>query len=68
LLFEDAAGSQRILLRDAGGQQILLDVAGAKIEIVSTGEISLQDGAGSCIVLGSGSIRISAAGQVLINS
>ncbi|HEY3415646.1 MAG TPA: phage baseplate assembly protein V, partial [Armatimonadota bacterium] len=29
LLFEDASGAQRILLRDASGQQLLLDVAGA---------------------------------------
>lgn len=68
LLFEDATGSQRILLRDAGGQQVLLDVAGAKIAILGIGEIILQDGAGSRIVLNGGSIRISAAGQVLINS
>lgn len=68
LLFEDAAGSQRILLRDAGGQQVLLDVAGAKVAILGIGEIILQDGAGSRIVLAGGTIQISAAGQVMINS
>jgi uncharacterized protein involved in type VI secretion and phage assembly len=68
LLFEDAAGGQRIMLRDASGQQVLLDVAGAQIAMLGVGEIVLQDGAGSRIVLNGGTIQISAAGQVLINS
>jgi uncharacterized protein involved in type VI secretion and phage assembly len=68
LLFEDAAGAQRIVLRDASGQHLTLDVAGATVELVSVGELVIRDGAGSEIVLGSGSIRIAAAGQVLINS
>jgi uncharacterized protein involved in type VI secretion and phage assembly len=68
IVLEDAAGAQRLLLRDASGQQVLLDVAGAKIAIIGVGEITLQDGAGSRIVLHGGTINISAAGQVLINS
>ena len=68
LLFEDAEGQQRILLRDAAGQRLLLDVAGARVEIVSAGEIVLRDGAGSEIVLSGGAIHIAAAGQVLINA
>lgn len=68
LLFEDAVGQQRILLRDAGGQQVLLDVAGARVEIVGVGEIAIRDGAGSEVVFSGGTIRIAAAGQVLINT
>lgn len=67
LLLEDTAGQQKIMLRDAGGQHLLLDVAGARVELVSAGEIVLRDGAGSEIVLSGGSIQIKAAGQVLIN-
>ena len=67
LLLEDAAGQQRILLRDAAGQHLLLDVAGARVELVSAGEIVLQDSAGSRIVLSGGSIHITATGQVSIN-
>lgn len=68
LLLEDAAGRQRILLRDAEGQHLLLDVAGARVELVSVGELVIRDGAGSEIVLSGGTIRIAAAGQVLINA
>ena len=68
VLLEDAAGAQRLLLRDAAGQQVLLDVAGATISIIGVGAITLQDGAGSRIVLDGGTIRIAAAGQVLINT
>lgn len=68
LLLEDAAGRQRILLRDAEGQHLLLDVAGACVELVSVGELVIRDGAGSAIVLSGGTIRIAAAGQVLINT
>ena len=67
LLFEDAAGQQRVLIRDAGGSHLLLDVAGARVELVSAGEIAIRDGAGSEIILSGGSIQIKAAGQVLIN-
>lgn len=67
ILLEDTAGQQRVLIRDAGGQHLLLDVAGARVELVSAGEIVLQDGTGSRIVLSGGSIQITASGQVSIN-
>lgn len=67
LLLEDRDGQQRLLLQDAAGQHLLLDVAGGRVELVSTGEIVIQDGAGSQIVLSGGTIRITAAGQVHIN-
>lgn len=67
ILLEDAVGQQKVLISDAAGQHLLLDVAGAKVTLVSVGEIVLEDGSGSRIVLSGGNIRISAAGQVLIN-
>ena len=67
ILLEDGIGKQRLLIRDAGGQHLLLDVAGARVELVSAGEIVLQDGAVSQIVLNGGNIHITATGQVSIN-
>jgi uncharacterized protein involved in type VI secretion and phage assembly len=67
LLFEDAAGAQRLLLRDAGGQHIEFDVAGARIEILGASEIVLRNGAGSVLQLSGGTISISGA-SVAINS
>jgi len=67
ILLEDAAGQQRLVLRDSAGQTVLLDAAGSRIEIVGVGELTIRDGAGSEIVLSGGSIRITAVGQVSIN-
>lgn len=68
ILLEDADGRQRLLLRDAAGQQVLLDASGARVEIQGVGEVVITDGAGSAISFSGGSIRIHAAGNVLINS
>jgi len=67
ILLEDATGQQRVLIRDAGGQHLLLDVAGLRVELVSAGEIVIRDGSGSEIVFSGGAIQIKAAGQVSIN-
>ncbi|MHB9129734.1 MAG: phage baseplate assembly protein V [Armatimonadota bacterium] len=67
LLLEDAAGQQRVLIRDSAGQSVLLDAAGSRLEIIGVGELVIRDGSGSEIVFSGGAIQINAAGQVLIN-
>ena len=67
LLLEDAAGQQRVLIRDSAGQSVLLDAAGSRLEIIGVGELVIRDGSGSEIVFSGGAIQINGAGQVLIN-
>lgn len=67
LLLEDAAGQQRVLIRDSAGQSVLLDAAGSRLEVIGVGELVIRDGSGSEIVFSGGAIQINAAGQVLIN-
>jgi len=58
------------VLKTAAGHTLLFEDAadGLRVTLVSAGDLTLVDGAGSEIVLSGGAIRIAAAGQVLINS
>jgi uncharacterized protein involved in type VI secretion and phage assembly len=68
ILLDDTNGHQRLLLRDAAGQQVLLDAQSACVVIQSAGDIVITDGAGSSISFAGGSIHITAAGEVSINA